>query len=1112
MAVTQADLEKLYLAYFGRPADFDGLVYYTTGNWDIWQVAQGFSESPESQALYGPGFNAGVINNIYNNLFNRDAEPAGLLYWSQQVASGALSPAGAALGILLGAQNADLTTVNNKLAVATAFTNALDTAAEIIGYTGADAAAEARAFLHTVTADPATVTAALANLDAEIAAVVAVGGLIGDTISLTKNTDTLDFTDNITVIDTVNGIVDGANSTLSVGDTITGNGKTIVNVAVASTGSSDFTMIENVKAVNIIAATSAWVNLDANGWSGIGSVNLTQGVDGLNVWVDGLNAGASLSIANVTGTLSTTYTDNLWTEIKATGGSGSSISYVGGVVTGTVGVNAQDVGFSQSATADNVDITIGNITIAPGADGIATSDVFAWIENSEDLGGDITVGNVSLSGGFYDWLTISNTDHTTASDAVNTTVGNVVITGKAAGGWVGLDISQTSTGATGNVTVGDVTMTQSGKNGSMSVSVDNYSYGWTNGTAMTGSLAVGNVSLTGGSGVTMDVSISQYASSTGDATVGDLSINSIAVSVGAKNATSTGDADIWINNEAYVYGTGAATVGNVSIGGQLYEVAQSSSGSITIESYARSAGGVATVGNVGIGDQIIKLATDAYFSYEVSITATAGSGTADVGAVSIGGLNATVGIGATLTYDVSISAVATGSASVGAVNVGAVTATADDGGEIDMEVSVWSSGDVDQVTFGSESYTLGVQATVSVDIDVSGSGDVAGVTFGNVTGTANKLGGFFSASHNVWAGGTLGDVSMGNVTLSAGKTADAWAYLYAQGTDAVGNVTVGDVSVTAAGATASGWFSVTANAGAGGTAGNLTIGNVTLSSTAGANVSAGMLAGLYGATGTTGGTLTTGNIAITVGESAKTAGGWAGIDLTNDLGAVKVGNITLTASGARTTADTTMAYDADITITAATSITVGNIAVVGSSGAGANNFATFTNILTLNAGTTKTIGTVDYSAFTSKATIDVSGFKGAGTVIGGTKADVITDNSGVNTLTGGAGGDTFTLVSTNKGLTAATVDTISDFSLSGGDKIDVALNSALDPNVNYGENTYADFAAFVTGANAANKEVFVGQVGSDSYVAFDIDEDGTVDFMAKLTGVTLATIDVTAFI
>jgi hypothetical protein len=32
MAVTTADLTKLYLAYFGRPPDFDGIQFYTAGD------------------------------------------------------------------------------------------------------------------------------------------------------------------------------------------------------------------------------------------------------------------------------------------------------------------------------------------------------------------------------------------------------------------------------------------------------------------------------------------------------------------------------------------------------------------------------------------------------------------------------------------------------------------------------------------------------------------------------------------------------------------------------------------------------------------------------------------------------------------------------------------------------------------------------------------------------------------------------------------------------------------------------------------------------------------------------------------------------------------------
>lgn len=177
---TAAYLNQAYLAYFGRPVDYSAVTAWSTAT--NAQVEQAFFASAESQALYGSEFNAAQINSYYLNLFGRGAEPAGIQYWLGQVALGNVTPAGAAVAILNGAQGTDAVAVQNKLVASAGFTTGLDTTSEIIGYTGDSAAASARAFLATVTATPAT----QAEIDAAIVAST-MGG--GQTFTLTNDTD-----------------------------------------------------------------------------------------------------------------------------------------------------------------------------------------------------------------------------------------------------------------------------------------------------------------------------------------------------------------------------------------------------------------------------------------------------------------------------------------------------------------------------------------------------------------------------------------------------------------------------------------------------------------------------------------------------------------------------------------------------------------------------------------------------------------------------------------------------------------------------------------------------------------------------------------------------------
>ena len=220
---SKAFLEKAYLAYFGRPVDYTGARdYAATSEAD---VVASFSSSAESMALYGPSFGLAQINAIYNMLFGRPAEPAGLDFWYNQVQSGLVTPAGAAVAILEGAQNADAVAVTNKLAASAAFTASLDTTAEIVGYSGNAAAAAARVFLQSVTATAATQAA----VDAAVATTVTGAGVGAGSdsmpIDLTSGTDRVTGTSGDDVFEAnlaQNATAGGVSNTLSSADRIAG--------------------------------------------------------------------------------------------------------------------------------------------------------------------------------------------------------------------------------------------------------------------------------------------------------------------------------------------------------------------------------------------------------------------------------------------------------------------------------------------------------------------------------------------------------------------------------------------------------------------------------------------------------------------------------------------------------------------------------------------------------------------------------------------------------------------------------------------------------------------------------------------------------------------------
>jgi hypothetical protein len=178
-----------YVAFFGRAAD--------AGGHDFWvnefnvgkatqspstlfsNIASSFGISNEAKSLYPFLVNPinatddaihTFLNNVYDNLFNRQSDAAGLAYWTAQTK--AALQAGKFVGsvlvdIMSGAQDTaagkDITTLMSKVAVSLHYVEAqkeLHTA-----WTPADDLAEAKALLDGVTNEASTVLVGIAQAD-----------------------------------------------------------------------------------------------------------------------------------------------------------------------------------------------------------------------------------------------------------------------------------------------------------------------------------------------------------------------------------------------------------------------------------------------------------------------------------------------------------------------------------------------------------------------------------------------------------------------------------------------------------------------------------------------------------------------------------------------------------------------------------------------------------------------------------------------------------------------------------------------------------------------------------------------------------------------------------
>lgn len=184
MATTYyTDIQKLYVAYFNRPADDAGLKYYEgvmeAANGSAAakaQISADFAKSAEYTAAFSGKTSAQIVDIIYTNIFGHAADAAGNKFYADNLDAKKVTLADIVKDVAGGAQGSDLTAYNNKVTAAGLFTAALDTDVKKAGYSGDAANAVAKEFLSQITDNISLTTYTTpSELNSAVAETVAAG-------------------------------------------------------------------------------------------------------------------------------------------------------------------------------------------------------------------------------------------------------------------------------------------------------------------------------------------------------------------------------------------------------------------------------------------------------------------------------------------------------------------------------------------------------------------------------------------------------------------------------------------------------------------------------------------------------------------------------------------------------------------------------------------------------------------------------------------------------------------------------------------------------------------------------------------------------------------------
>lgn len=138
MAASESSIlavQKMYVAYYGRPGDPAGVNYWATvldveeaTGGSLADIINQFGTSQEFLDGIGGSDNTTTdqVTILYQQMFNRDPEPEGLAFWVDAIDTGVYTLAQSALAIANGAQGSDITILTNKISAAVYYTDQVE--------------------------------------------------------------------------------------------------------------------------------------------------------------------------------------------------------------------------------------------------------------------------------------------------------------------------------------------------------------------------------------------------------------------------------------------------------------------------------------------------------------------------------------------------------------------------------------------------------------------------------------------------------------------------------------------------------------------------------------------------------------------------------------------------------------------------------------------------------------------------------------------------------------------------------------------------------------------------------------------------------------------------